>query len=228
VQNYDTNQIVAKMTQTTNARDLFQSAYENRYTWDDEFPGMSAEIDIEQGNEIYSGSIQINQDLTIEISGIENEMVKKSVETQLKDVVTHRKRRAFEETHGKNSFTLGETDDCGAVGIQVSGAAMGSEYRVRDRVICYVQRVVGQMTFYIDTHETLDTGEGYLPTRYEAVFRNTETEEMIQQVQFEDRYQLVGDYFLLTHQTLHTERPDEKVTTQFTYSKIKLLEPSVV
>ncbi|WP_318700597.1 MULTISPECIES: DUF3386 domain-containing protein [unclassified Roseofilum] len=228
MQNYDTNQIVAKMTQTTNARDLFQSAYENRYTWDDQFPGMSAEIDIEQGNEIYSGSIQINSDLTIEISGIENEMVKKSVGTQLKDVVTHRKRRTFEETHGKNSFTLGETDDRGAVGIQVSGAAMGSEYKVRDRVICYVQRVVGQMTFYIDTHETLDTGEGYLPTRYEAVFRNTETGEMMQQVQFEDRYQLVGDYFMLTHQTLHTERPDEKVTTQFTYSKIKLLEPSVV
>lgn len=216
------------MTQTTNARDLFQSAYENRYTWDDQFPGMTAEIDVEQGNEIYSGSIQINRDLTIEVSGIENETVKKSVETQLKDIITHRKRSSFEETHGKNSFTLGETDDTGAVEIQVSGAAMGSEYKVRDRTICYVKRVVGQMTFYIDTHQTLDTGKGYLPTRYDAVFRKTETGELIQQVQFEDRYQLVGDYFMLTHQTLHTERPEEKVTTQFTYSKIKLLEPSLV
>ncbi|MDJ1180641.1 DUF3386 domain-containing protein [Roseofilum sp. BLCC_M91] len=216
------------MTQTTNARDLFQSAYENRYTWDDKFPGISAEIDIEQGNEIYSGSIQINRDLTVEISGIENETVKKSVETQLKDVVTHRKRRTFEDTHGKNSFTLGETDDTGAVEIKVSGASMGSEYKLRDRVICYVQRVVGQMTFYIDTHETLDTGEGYLPTRYEAVFRNTESGEIMQHVHFEDRYQLIGNYFILTHQTLNTERPDEKVTTQFTYSNIKLLEPSLV
>lgn len=216
------------MTQTTNARDLFQSAYENRYTWDDQFPGMTAEIDVEQGNEIYSGSIQINRDLTIEVSGIDNETVKKSVETQLKDIITHRKRSSFEDTHGKNSFTLGETDDTGAVEIKVSGAAMGSEYKLRDRTICYVKRVVGQMTFYIDTHETLDTGNGYLPTRYDAVFRKTETGELIQQVQFEDRYQRVGDYFMLTHQTLRTERPEEKVTTQFTYSKIKLLEPSLV
>ncbi|WP_152964757.1 DUF3386 family protein, partial [Limnoraphis robusta] len=34
------------MTESTNARDLFKAAYEHRYTWDSNFPGYSADIEL--------------------------------------------------------------------------------------------------------------------------------------------------------------------------------------
>ena len=37
------------MTEHKSARELFQAAYENRYTWDKNFPGYSADIEIKQG-----------------------------------------------------------------------------------------------------------------------------------------------------------------------------------
>lgn len=91
------------MTESKNALDLFRNAYENRYTWDSNFPGYQAEIELKQGDEVYTGQIQINPDLTVEVSQIADEEVKQSVYTQLRDVVTHRKRSSFEQAHGKNN-----------------------------------------------------------------------------------------------------------------------------
>ena len=215
------------MSDPTNARDLFRAAYENRYTWDTNFPGFNADLEVKQGNEVYNTQIRINSDLSVEVSGIENQEVQKSISTQLKDVVTHRQRAAFEQVHGKNNFTIGETDSAEAVEILVSGAAMGSRYKIRDNEICHVNRVVGAMTFVIDTHESLKTGEGYVPTRYDAVFHNTEG-EVVQQVQFEDSYEKIGDYYLMTHQILHSQKQGEQTVTSFSYSNVKLLEPVAV
>ncbi len=208
--------------ETTNPRDLFRSAYENRYTWDSGFPGFTATIEIQQGGEVYTGSIQINSDLTIQITGIEAEAVHKSVQTQLNDIVTHRQRAPFEQVHGQNHFTLGETDETGAIAIYVSGTAMGSEYKLRQGEICYVKRVMGPMTFFIHTYESFNTGSGYVPTRYEAIFRQTETGTIVQKVTFEDHYEPVGNYFILTRQTLHTEKSGQTTTTTLTYSDVQL------
>lgn len=215
------------MSDPTNARDLFRAAYENRYTWDGNFPGFKADLEVKQGNEVYTSNVSIHSDLTVEVSGIEDQEVQKSISTQLKDVITHRQRAAFEQVHGKNEFTIGETDATGAVEILVSGTAMGSSYKIKDNEICHVNRVMGPMTFVIDTHESLKTGEGYVPTRYDAVFHNAEG-EIVQQVQFEDSYEKIGEYYLMTHQILHTQKQGEQTVTSFSYSNVKLLEPAVV
>ena len=96
------------MTATANARELFKTAYEHRYTWDSNFPGYSADIQIEQGSETYNGHISIKPDFTVEVSGFSDEKVQESVYTQMRDIVTHRKRSTFENSHGKNSFSLGD------------------------------------------------------------------------------------------------------------------------
>ena len=85
------------MTEQNQARDLFKAAYENRYTWDSNFPGYSADIELKQGDEVYRGQIRINGDMSVEVTGIEGEEISQSVYTQLRDIVTHRKRNSFEE-----------------------------------------------------------------------------------------------------------------------------------
>lgn len=215
------------MTQAS-ARELFRTAYENRYTWDENFPGYSADVQLTQGNEVYTGKVRINGDLSVEVTGIENEPVQESIYTQLRDIVTHRKRSQFEQSHGKNEFNLGNTDESGAMEILVKGDAMGSNYKIRGTEICQVSRVMGRMAFVIDTHESLDTGEGYVSSRYDAVFRNPQTDEVTAVLKFEDTYKKVGDYYVMTNQVVHEYKQGERITTEFNFSNIKLLSPAAV
>ena len=190
-----------------NARDLFKAAYEHRYTWDSNFPGFSASIELKQGSELYNGQV---------------------VYTQLRDVVTHRKRSSFEKSHGKNSFSLGNSDETGAVEILVKGDAMGSNYKVRGKEICLVSRVMGRMAFVINTHKTLETSEGCIATHYNAIFRNPKTNEVIRELEFEDSYEKFVHYYIMTSQVVNSTEKGQKITTEFNYFNIKLLEPAVV
>lgn len=216
------------MTEQTNARELFRAAYENRYTWDSNFPGYTADIELKQGDEVYRGKIAIKSDMSVEVTGIEDEEVKQSVYTQLRDIVTHRKRNTFEQSHGKNTFTAGETDNTGAMEILVKGDSMGSNYKIRGTEICQVSRVMGRMAFTIDTHESLDTGEGYAASRYDAIFRNPQTNDTIKELQFEDTYEKIGNYYVMTRQVIHSKENGQVITTEFNFSNVKLLEPAAV
>lgn len=216
------------MTEQTNARELFKAAYENRYTWDANFPGYSADVELKQGDEVYTGKIRINPDLSVEVTGIEDEEVSQSIYTQLRDVVTHRKRSSFEQSHGKNQFNLGEQDSTGAMDILVKGDAMGSNYKIRGTEICQVSRVMGRMAFVIDTHESLDTGEGYVAKRYDAVFRNAQTNEITKELEFEDIYEKIGDYYVMTRQVVRSRENGQIITTEFNFANVKLLEVAAV
>jgi hypothetical protein len=216
------------MTDQSSARDLFQAAYENRYTWDSNFPGYAADVELKQGDEIYAAKVRINQDLSVDVTDIDNEEVKESLYTQMRDVVTHRKRKSFEQAHGANTFSLGETDSTGAVDILVQGDAMGSNYQVRDNQISRVSRVMGRMAFVIHHKASLDTGEGYISAKYTAVFRNPQTDQVIRQMEFEDTYEKIGDYYVMTRQIVHSNEQGQKTTTEINFSNIKLLQPVAV
>ena len=214
---------MAEQTLQRDAQAIFQAAYENRYTWDADFPGYEADIELTQGDEIYSGHVKINADLTVEVTGFDDEKVQESVYNQLRDIVTHRKRNSFEKAHGKNSFAIGETDDSGAVEILVTGDAMGSNYKVRGQEICQVSRVMGRMAFTIDHQASLDTGSGYVSSRYDAIFRNPQTQDVMREMEFEDIYEPVGDYYLMTQQVVREKTADQTITTVFKFNNVTLL-----
>lgn len=217
------------MTATLQAQELFRTAYENRYTWDDDFPGYRADLNLSQGDETYHAQVVINRDLTVEVTGLDDETVKESVYNQLRDIVTHRKRSTFEKAHGKNSFTLGETDPTGAVEILVTGDAMGSNYKVRGSEICQVSRVMGPMAFTINTEESLKTETGYISTGYNAIFRNAKTNELQGKRNFQEAYEKVGNYYLPALQRVEAiANGGETTTTEFVFSNFQLLETPVV
>jgi hypothetical protein len=123
---------------------------------------------------------------------------------------------------------LGKTDENGAVEILVKGDAMGSNYKIRGTEICQVSRVMGRMAFVIDTYESLETDKGYLASRYDAVFRNPQTNEVTTVLKFEDFYQKVGDYYVMTKQIVQEYKQGERIITEFNFSNVKLLEPAAV
>jgi hypothetical protein len=216
------------MTDSDLARELFRTAYDNRYTWDANFPGYQANLELRQGDEIYRGQILVNADLSVEVSGFEDETVKESVYNQLRDIVTHRKNSSFEKAHGKNNFTLGDTDPTGAVEILVTGDAMGSNYKVRGKEICQVSRVMGPMAFTINTEESLQTEKGYISTGYHAIFRNSKTNELKGKRNFHESYEKVGNYYLPALQRVEAIAAEgETTTTEFVFSNFQLLPTPV-
>ncbi|AFY79563.1 Protein of unknown function (DUF3386) [Pleurocapsa sp. PCC 7327] len=217
------------MTERIEARDLFRAAYENRYTWEKNFPGYTADVTFRRGDEVFRGKVRVNPDLSGEVFEVADEQAKKEIHGQLWETAIHRIRRTFEETHGKNTFSYGDTDETGAVEILVGGKSQGDRYKVRNNEVCHVHRHIHGVVVTIDTFSSHDTGEGYLSHRYDSIYRDSKTGEVkAGRSEFEDNYEKIGKYYILTSRVIQTEENGQTVTREFGFSNVKLLEPAVV
>ncbi|WP_204106030.1 MULTISPECIES: DUF3386 domain-containing protein [Spirulina sp. CCY15215] len=206
------------------ARDLFRKAYENRYTWDSNFPGYSADITYKRNEEIFSGKVHITPDLKGEITGIEDTAAKKAIEGQVWEITIHRIRRGFEDTHGNNTFSYGETDADGSIEILMGGKAEGDRYKLHNNEVSMVHRNIHGTVVTINTFSSHDTGEGYLSHRYDSVYHDPKTGEQKGGVSnFEDEYEKVGGYSILNRRLISTEVKGETQTQEFLFSNLKLL-----
>lgn len=216
------------MTESKSAQELFQAAYENRYTWDSSFPGYTANVELKQGDEVFTGTITVKPNLSAEVVGIDDEEARNSVIGQLREVAIHRVRRTFAETHSKNSFSYGETDDTGAVTILMGGKSEGDKYKLRNNEVCHVHRHIHGTLVTIDTFSSHDTGEGYLSHRYDSIYADPATGAITSpKIVFEDRYQKVGNYQLISQRSIQGSDEGKPVTTEFNFTKIELLPVAV-
>jgi hypothetical protein len=206
------------------AQDLFQSAYENRYTWDGTFPGYSADITYTQDGKTVTGQVRVTSDFKAEVHNVDDEDAQKAIHGQLWEIAIHRVRRSFEDTHGKNTFAYGETDATGAVEILMGGKSEGDHYKLRNNEVCLVHRQIHGVFVTINTFSSHNTGEGYLSHRYDSVYHDPKTGEQKGGVSlFEDKYEKVGQYWILNHRSIQTETNNETVTQDFAFSNIVLL-----
>lgn len=207
------------------AQDLFRAAYENRYTWDKSFPGYTADVTLKLDGQEFKGQVRVNPNLTAEVLGVEDEAAKKMIHGQLWETAIHRVRRTFEETHGQNTFTYGNTDADGAVEILMGGKAEGDRYKVRDNIVTLVHRHIHNVVVTINTFSVTETGEGYLSHRYDSIYHDPKTGEQKGGLSnFEDGYEKVGPYFILSRRLISTEVDGKPSTQEFLFSNIKLLE----
>ncbi len=160
----------------------FRAAYENRYTWAPGFGGYQGRCVWELAGEggepdrRVEGTFQVGADLKASVEGIADEEVHKAVASQLWEVAIHRVRRSFEQTHGANTFTAGDTD---AVGLEVivGGKGSGDRYRIKDDVVTMVHRHIHGTVVTIFTESTTDTGSGYLSHSYTSRYSDPATGE---------------------------------------------------
>lgn len=216
------------MTATqASARDLMRSAYENRYTWDRNFPGYTADVTYKYGDKTITGKVRVNANLKAEAFDIEDEEANKVIANQLWEIAIHRIRREFEDSHGENTFTLGETDETGAVEILVGGKSTGDKYKLCNNEVTLVHRHIHGVVITINTLSTHDTGEGYLSHRYDSVYHDPKTGEQKGGInQFDDGYEKVGNYFILNRRVIATETENPSQSQEIIFSNIKLLDPA--
>ena len=206
------------------AQELFQAAYQNRYTWDENFPGYTADITYKYDDQVITGQVRIDANMKAEVLNVEDEAAKKAIHGQAWEIAVHRVRRAFEQTHGANTFRPGETDANGAVEIFVGGKSEGDKYKVRNNEVCHVHRLIHGTFVTIDTFSSHDTGEGYLSHTYNSVYHDPETgAQKGGKSDFTDEYEKVGNYYILNRREIRTEIAERISIQDFIFSNIELL-----
>ena len=206
------------------AQELFQAAYENRYTWDENFPGYTADITYKYDDQVIKGQVRIDASLKAEVLNVEDEAAKKAIHGQAWEIAVHRIRRSFDQTHGANSFRYGSTDANGAVEIFVGGKSEGDKYKVRNNEVCHVHRLIHGTFVTIDTFSSHDTGEGYLSHTYNSVYHDPETgAQKGGKSDFTDEYEKIGNYYILNRREIRTETAGNVAIQEFIFSNIELL-----
>lgn len=213
------------MTEQLSARELFRAAYENRYTWDKNFPGYTADVQLKTEDKTYTGKARINADFSFDVTDVADEEARKAIQSQVWEIAVHRVSRPFEETHAKNTFEYGATDTTGAVELLIGGKSEGDRYKVRDNVVTLVHRHIHNVVVTINTLKTIDTGAGYLSNAYDSVYHDPKTgEQKGPRQEFEDSYEQIGGYWILTRRVIRTEEG----TSEFAFSNVALLQPVAV
>lgn len=158
----------------TDLTSAFRAAYENRYTWEPGFAGYQGRCLWQQGDRVEEGTFRVGADLKASVEGIDDAEVQKAMASQLWEVAIHRVRRSFEQTHGENTFTAGDTNDVGTEVI-VGGKNAGDRYRIKDNVVTMVHRHIHGAVVTIYTKSITETGQGYLSHTYTSQYSDPAT-----------------------------------------------------
>jgi hypothetical protein len=206
------------------AQELFQSAYENRYTWDNNFPGYTADVAYKIDGQVFTGKLRIDANLKLEVSDVEDETAKKAIHNQAWETSIHRVRRSFIDTHGANTFTYGNTEADGAVEILIGGKSSGDKYKLRNNEVCHVHRHIHGVLVVINTFSSHQTDEGYLSHTYDSVYYDPETGlQKGGRSEFTDEYEKVDGYFILTRREIRSQVGENISVQEFIFSNIQVL-----
>ena len=151
----------------SDCKKVFQKAYENRYTWPENFNGYKGNCILKENNDKYAGNFMIGSNFQPVIKNIEEKEIVKKISSQLFEVVIHRVKKSFEEIHSKNQFEyLGHNDK--GTEMKVLGKNNGDKYRVKNGNINMVFRKIHGIIIEIFVEDFFDTGRGVLSRKYSS------------------------------------------------------------
>jgi len=96
-----------------NCKEIFRKAYENRYTWKNEFNGYQGKCIFLINDNIHKGSFLLGNDFKPNIQEIDDEKIVKSISSQLFEVCIHRVKREFDSVHSENNFNFLKNSEMG-------------------------------------------------------------------------------------------------------------------
>ena len=209
-----------------NCKEIFQKAYENRYTWKKDFNGYQGKCIFLNNNNIYKGNFKLGKDFKPNIQEIEDEKIVKSIASQLFEVCIHRVKREFESVHSENNFNLLKNSESG-IEMSVSGKNQGDKYRVKNNCINMVYRKIHGTIIEIFVEEFLETRVGALSKKYSSQQIDPNTLEISsQKLEYEDEFVNIGkeEYWILSSRKIkYLNQNHEKETQQFVFEDICLL-----
>ena len=212
--------------QDINCKEIFKKAYENRYTWKNDFHGYQGKCIFFNNDNIYNGDFVLGKDFKPNIQKIEDEKVVKSIASQLFEVCIHRVKRKFESVHSENNFNLLKNSERG-IEMSVSGKNKGDKYRVKNNCINMVYRKIHGTIIEIFVEEFLYTETGFLSKKYTSQQIDLDTfGTNSQKLEYEDEFLNMDkdDYWILNSRTIKYLNQNQKEETQkFVFEDLCLL-----
>ena len=209
-----------------NCKEIFQNAYEKRYTWNADFRGYKGKYTYLFDKDAYEGEFLLGENFKPEIKNIEDEKIKKSIASQLFEVCIHRVKREFYSVHSENNFNLLKSSESG-IEMNVTGKNEGDKYRVKNDQINMVYRKIHGTIIEIFVEEFLDTGIGSLSKKYSSQQINPDTlETNSEKFEYEDEFVNVGkdDYWILKSRTIkYLNQNQEEEMQKFVFEDLCLL-----
>ncbi len=206
---------------------LFKAAYENRYTWEPNFLGYKGTCLWTDGEKEIKGTFLLGQDLKATVNNIDDEKINKAISSQLWEVAIHRVKRSFEQTHGKNTFSFGNTNEIGTE-IIVGGKNEGDRYRIKDNVVTMVYRHIHGNLIVIHTKDVTHTGNGYLSKSYSSQYLDPISKKDLKGKSFykDDFIPLFnGGPWVLAYRSIYEKSLDGSILNKqiFSFSNLKSL-----
>ena len=209
-----------------NCKEIFQKAYEKRYTWNPDFSGYKGKCIFSANNDSCEGEFSLGKDFKPEIHNIEDHEIVKSISSQLFEVSIHRIKRKFAEVHSKNNFKLINESESG-VEMIVSGKSEGDKYRVKNNCINMVYRKIHGIIIEIFVQEFFDTGSGFLSKKYTSQQIDPITfKAKTLKLEYEDRFIKIGskDIWILNSRVIrYLSKNQEEIIQKFIFEDLSLL-----
>ena len=210
-----------------NCNEIFRKAFENRYTWKNDFNGYKGKCIYLVNKSIHEGDFLLGKDFKPNIHKIEDEKIVKSIASQLFEVCIHRVKREFKSVHSKNSFNLLKKSESG-IEIKVSGKNQGDKYRVENDCINMVYRKIHGTIIEIFVEEFLNTGIGSLSKKYSSQSIDPSTlNAKSQKLEYEDEFINIDqeDYWILNSRTIrYLNQNKEEETQKYVFEDLSLLK----
>ena len=209
-----------------NCKEIFRKAYENRYTWKNDFNGYQGKCIFSINSSIHEGEFVLGKDFKPIIQKIEDEKIVKSIASQLFEVCIHRVKRQFQSVHSENNFNLVKSSESG-IEMSVTGKNEGDKYRVKNSCINMVYRKIHGTIIEIFVDEFLDTGSGFLSKSYtsQQIDPNTLKPNSLN-LEYKDEFINIGneDYWILNSRTIkYLNQNKEEEIQKFVFEDICLL-----
>jgi len=209
-----------------NCKEIFRKAYENRYTWKNDFCGYQGKCTFFNKNKIYEGSFSLGKDFKPNIQKIDDENIVKIIASQLFEVSIHRVKRDFHTIHSENNFNLIRSSESG-IEMKVSGKNDGDKYRVKDLGINMVYRKIHGTIIEIFVEEFLDTGKGLLSKKYTSQQLDPNTlKPNSQKLEYKDEFTSINtndDWFLNSRSIKYLNEKQEEEIQKFVFEELSLL-----
>ena len=210
-----------------NCGEIFRKAYENRYTWKNEFNGYKGKCIFFVNKNIHEGEFLLGKDFKPNIQKIEDENIVKSIASQLFEVCIHRVKREFKSVHLENNFNLIKSSERG-IEMSVSGKNQGDKYRVKNGCINMVYRKIHGTIVEIFVDEFLDTGVGYLSKKYSSQQIDPNTlKPNSQKLEYIDNFVNIGsknDWFLNSRTIRYLNKDQKEETQKFVFENLSMLK----
>ena len=210
-----------------NCKEIFRKAYENRYTWKNEFNGYKGKCIFIANNNIHEGEFLLGKDFKPNIQNIEDEKIVKSISSQLFEVCIHRVKREFKSVHSENNFNLLKNSENG-IEMIVSGKNQGDKYRVKNDRINMVYRKIHGTIIEIFVEEFFDTGLGSLSKKYSSQSIDPDTlKAKSQKLKYEDEFINIDEeyHWILNSRTIkYLNQNQEEEIQKFVFEDLCLLK----